>query len=249
MAPIVCPACGEGIAPADVNVAEGVALCRRCRELTRLSEIAAEAPGVSAERALTDPPPSGCRVVDDGVTMRVEASARSLGGAVVSLFFALFWNSIVGVFVAIVAASYWVRLVGPLPAWAPSQGPGGPGGPKLPLGVAIFMTLFLVPFVAVGVFMLGVALVSMMGRVAVTVRGGEGLVFTGVGAIGRRQRFDALAVKAVRIGETRHEESKSHHIVIEGERPLKFGSVLKDERRAWMAAVLRGVLVPGTGRG
>jgi hypothetical protein len=249
VAPIVCPACGEGIAPADVNVAEGVALCRRCRELTRLSEIAAEAPGVSAERALTDPPPSGCRVVDDGVTMRVEASARSLGGAVVSLFFALFWNSIVGVFVAIVAASYWVRLVGPLPAWAPSQGPGGPGGPKLPLGVAIFMTLFLVPFVAVGVFMLGVALVSMMGRVAVTVRGGEGLVFTGVGAIGRRQRFDALAVKAVQIGETRHEESKSHHIVIEGERPLKFGSVLKDERRAWMAAVLRGVLVPGTGRG
>jgi hypothetical protein len=244
---VSCPSCFKPIPPEDVNVKEGVAYCRACGELSRLADIADDADTPSPEKVLAEPPPPGCRFEDDGVTMRVVASARSLAGAIGALFFAGFWNSIVSIFVILVATSLWVRLVGPLPSWFPTPFTGSGNSAPMPLGMAIFMVIFLTPFVAIGLVMTGVALVCLFGHVSVSVRGAEGVAFTGVGPIGWRRRFDALGVRGVRIAETRQRETTSKNLLIEANRTIKIGSLLTERRRAWMAGVLKAVLLPGAG--
>jgi hypothetical protein len=239
----VCPACGKAIATADVNVGEGVALCRGCGKLSRLSEVV-DAPASRA--ALVEEPPLGCHVVDDGVEWRAEATTRSVGGAIAALFFAAFWNSIVGVFVAVALGSLWLRLVGPLPSWAPQTQAG------VPLAVACFLVLFLVPFVAVGLAMIGMVFMGLGGRVEVRMREGTGVIFTGVGPVGWRRRFDALAVTSVRIGEVIGSEGgRSKHIEMRlgaHGRRLKFGTGLSEQRREWLTGVCQAVLEPGRRR-
>lgn len=242
MPAVSCPACGGAVAPDDVNVGEGVAYCRGCGEVARLSEIAAGGAASGVAITLQDVPPKGCRVEDDGVTMRVIASARSLGGALAGTFFAVFWNSIVGVFVGVVLATFWVRFVGPLPSWAPLTSPA-----NMPLFMAFVLTVFLIPFVCVGVIVAGATVVCIAGHVTVTIRDGVGTVFVGVGPVGWRRRFDALAVTSVRVVDERSSESRSTNLVIEADRTVKFASGLPAKRRAWMALVLRAVLVPGGG--
>lgn len=243
---VICPACAKGIPSDDVNVKEGVAFCRACGRLSRLAEIAAQEDLPPTTQVLSETPPAGCRFEDDGVTLRIRASARSAGTAIGALFFAGFWNSIVSVFVILTATSLWINLVGPLPSWFPTpfSGNSGSSNGPMPLGVALFMVLFLTPFIAVGLMMTGVALVSMFGHVTVMVRGSEGTVLTGVGPIGWRRRFDAVAVTSVRVVETKGKDSSGKNIEIEAGKKIKFGSLLTDRRRAWMGGMLRAVLLP-----
>lgn len=104
--PSLCPACGQAIAVEDINISEGVGLCRACGKLSRLSDI--------VEQAAIDPnalamPPGGCAYDEliDG-TRRVRASHRSLSSAVGLLAICLFWNGIVSVFVLIAIGGIYV---------------------------------------------------------------------------------------------------------------------------------------------
>lgn len=243
VAQVVCPACGEGIATADVNVAEGVALCRGCGELSRLSDMVE---GVAPKAALDAEPPAGCRVEDDGVMWHAVVSARSLPGAFGAIFVAAFWNSIVSVFVGVAVGGLWVRLIGPLPSWVPMKS----AGPPMPLGMLLFLCVFLTPFVAIGAIMIGAVCMCIAGHVSVRVRGGSGVVFSGVGPIGWRRRFDALAVTSVRLRESRDSEGGTRAVIEmcmgdETGKKLRFGSMLRENRRAWLAGVCRAVLEPG----
>ncbi len=248
---VTCP-CGQDIPIADINVGEGVALCRGCGKLSRLMDLATPLEDAAAIEAANAPPPKGCRIDDFGGQAVLVASARSLTTAGPLLFFAAFWNSIVSVFVLIATAGLWTNLVGPIPAWFPApsatNGPGGSNnsiGIGMPLGMALFLCVFLIPFVAIGLGVLCAALVAMAGRVVVRLRGPEGVVFTGIGPIGWRRRFDASRVKAVKFVESAAERNGQRRklIGIETEqRTIKFGSVLTDQRRAWLAGALKKVL-------
>ena len=242
-----CPSCSEPLTAGDINIAEGVALCKACGRLSRLSEVV-EGPALSPTEVAT--PPHGCAWHDDGRTITVEATCRSPGGAIAALFICLFWNGIVSVFVLIALAGLYTNLVGPLPAWFPAPSmKGGPGGSQtgagMPLGMSIFLCIFLIPFLAVGALIFAGFLLCLAGRVTVKLEAGAGSIRTGLGRIARTRVFDATAVKAVRLNTetTGEQQNRKTRIVIEADKPVKFGSILSDERRKWMCGMLRVLLV------
>jgi len=251
-----CPSCGAEIAVEKINIAEGVGLCDACGEVSRLADIAdgndqdesSVAPVVDA----ADDPPPGCALDDRGNEIIVRASCRSLGSAIFGLIFGTFWNGIVSIFVLIAIGGLYTNITGqPLPSWfpAPSGGSSGPGhhGTSGNLGpnMTLFLCVFLVPFVLVGVGMIIFVLVSLFGRNEVRLRGEEAVVRTAIGPVGWKRRFDASKVTQVRIGRTSWKENNRTKpvICIEAERTLRFGSSMREDRRAWMCAVLRKLLV------
>ncbi len=256
---ITCP-CGAQIAIEDVNMAEGVALCRRCGRLSRLADLAApaneRASGSSKDQAearkaaalAQGDPPRGCAIRDFGDRVVLRASARSLAGAGGLLFFAVFWNGIVSIFLVIMIASFLHHAGITLPSWFPTPfGSGSGTSQNMPLGMTVFMALFLTPFVLVGVTVIGALMITIVGRVEVRLRGPDGVVFTGVGPLGWKRRFDADAVEAVLLTDADIEENgkKKRAIAIEtGKKTIKFASLLPDQRRLWLGGVLKTMLMP-----
>ena len=117
--------------------------------------------------------------------------------------------------------------------------------PVMTVGMTIFLWLFLTPFIAIGLVMLGALLTCAAGRVEVRLRDGVGVVFMGFGPVGWRRRFEVSRVKSVTIGRTtwsQNEQTKPV-IVIDCGEPLRFGSGLPEVRREWMGATLRKMLV------
>ena len=258
----ICP-CGAMIEIDDINIAEGVALCRRCGKVSRLSALAdgevAGGPGPRSSRDAAEErkaaalargePPAGCVMTDLGDRVVLRVSARSVSSAIGLLVFCVIWNGIVGVFVVALVASIMGHMGATPPGWFPLPKLGSGG--NLPLAMTIFMGLFLTPFVVVGVMVLGGVLVSLVGKVEVRLRGPEGVVFTGVGPIGWTRRFDADAVEAVRFieGDVEVNNKKQRAIAIEtATKTIQFGSGLPDQRRLWIGGVLKTMLTPLAGR-
>ena len=134
----------------------------------------------------------------------------------------------------------------PLPHWFPA--PNMNGNP-MSVGMTIFLWIFLTPFILVGLAMIGAFLSSLAGRTEVRLGSTEGVVFTGVGSLGYRRRFDASGVKNVRLDDRQWNDSDGRRqrkscIVLETRegKLVKFGSMLAEERRKFMAGAVRKVL-------
>lgn len=167
---------------------------------------------------------------------RISASARSGKAAAGTMFAALFWNGIVSVFVLIALGGTVQAIFGSLPTWFPA-----PGNMGMPLGMVLFLWVFLLPFIGIGLMLFGTLLTTLGGRCEVRLRGTEGTIFTGVGPFGWKRRFDAGQVTSVRLGKTAwsRNDERQPCVLIEAEKTLRFGSVLPSERREWMASALR----------
>jgi hypothetical protein len=238
---VVCPGCRGNIASEDVNMREGVAMCRGCSRLFKVSELAEDSELADVEVAQA---PRGCEIQDDGVQTTLVASHRSIPGAIGALFFGLFWNGIVSVFLLMNIASTLQHLGVSLPTWFPA--PKMNGG-SVPLGMTLFLWVFLTPFLLVGGLVIVWFLMSLGGKVEVRVRGGEGVIFTGIGAIGYRRRFDAGRVARVGLKHKRDSEgATSSTILLSADQEITFGGNLPKERKRWLAAAARHVLMPGS---
>lgn len=239
-----CAQCDADIPGDDVNVAADVAYCRVCNVAYALSALRGDA--LSGFDALARP--KGVWVVEAGRDVRVGASCRSLVGALGLLFFAGFWNSIVGIFVLAVTASSIQHAGGTLPAWFPA--PTTSGGGSMGLGMTLFMWVFLLPFIAIGLGLMGAFMLCLAGRVEVVVRGGEGRVITGVGGMGWRQRFDPSQVVGVELEQSRWTDSDGDRqqqvqvaIALRDGKRIRFGRGLPEERRRFVAGMARTLLV------
>lgn len=174
-----------------------------------------------------------------------------MAGAIGLGIFTLFWNGIVSIFVAVVITGWYSKLIGPLPAWVPSptvtQGHGQTAqtGSQMATSELIFMTLFMTPFVVIGVGVFFATLTCLFGSVRIEIDGGRGRVRTGLGPLSIGKRFDALSVKSVAIGESSMKRNgrTQPQIVLTADREVRFGAGLPKERRAWMVATLRTLLV------
>lgn len=281
-----CPACSAVIAVDDLNIAEGVGLCRACGKVYKLSELAHDPEVAKAELELREGKiPSGCRVDDNepGV-IRVRVSARSIPTALFFTIFATFWNSIVTVFLVIGFTSIFsspppaepsanstngaqvtpesinsTSEAGAAPSATQSadsrrssgkpSGGGNITGPLTGGGILLFM----IPFVLVGIGTACVAIVSWAGEVRVTIGDrtdhDSATVFLGLKNLGWKRRFKPSAVKSVTIGDSGVSVNNRPQpgIIIQTDKPLKFGSMLADDRRRWMAATLRVLLLPTGG--
>jgi hypothetical protein len=191
-------------------------------------------------------PPAGAWCTNDGTGPVIGATHRSLGVAFGALAMSVFWNGIVSVFVLVALAGTLRNLGLPLPHWFPA--PNMNGSP-MSVGMTIFLWIFLTPFILIGLVMIGAFLSSLGGRTEVRIGNTEGVVFTGIGTLGYRRRFDASAVKDVRIDDKQWRDSDGYRrrkacIVIETRegKLVKFGSMLAEERRKFVAGAVRKVL-------
>ncbi len=229
-----CPDCNAPIPDTDANESEGVALCRGCETLHAIDSLGEWGDLPVPVGVLKDEPPSGCWMSDDGVEMRVGISTRSASFGGFFVFFAAFWNTVTGVFVVQAVSGLHKGLTHP--------------GAGASLGSSVFLAIFLVPFVLVGGVTGVLALVGTLGNVEVSIRGAQGMVFTGIGTIGWRRRFDATRVTDVRIVDSgaRSNEKIVHAVCIDADRTIKLASMATPARRDWLAGALKTILAPST---
>jgi hypothetical protein len=236
-----CPQCGQPIPEADVNVGKGVAYCRRCHLLHDLSELLDSAE-LDFAPELNAPPP-GTWLREDGFRTVVGATHRSLGQAAGLLFVVCFWNGIVSVFVTVATLGTLHQFGVPPPSWVPKMQEGGvfPHG-----GILIFLWLFLTPFIVIGVGMIMAFLSAVCGRTEVQLTGSDGFVYVALGPLGYRRRFDPAQVQSVKIVTNSVTKSGQPQYVIrmeiESRKPIKFGSMLREDRRRYLAAQVNRLL-------
>ncbi len=240
----VCSKCKRAIPAEDVNVASDIAFCRPCNLSHRLSELTL---GLALDASVdVNNPPAGAWFRNDGTEAVIGATHRSLGGALGLLFFALFWNGIVSVFVVLVVASTLRHLGISVPGWFPAP---NMHDNSMSVGMTVFLWLFLTPFIAIGLAMIAAFLSCIGGRTEVRIQNENATVFSGIGSIGRRRRFEVSQVKTVRIDDHHWRDSDGDrrsktNIVIETHagKPIKFGSMLSAERRKFVASAARARL-------
>jgi hypothetical protein len=238
-----CSRCGKAIPCEDVNVAQDIAYCRACNvsyqlsSLTRGAEVA-----VSID---TSHPPAGAWYRSEGSETVIGATHRSLGTAFGALLAGLFWNGVISVFVMYALTGTLQHLGVSLPAWFPA--PKSAGRPAS-VGLILFLWVFLIPFMLIGLAIVGTFLSSLGGRTEVRVGDNEAVFFTGLGPVGRRRRFAVSEIRAVKFDVRQwHDRSGDHRracIVVDmhSGKPFRFGSMLSEERRRFVAASLRKTL-------
>ena len=236
-----CTKCRRTISPEDINVANDVAYCRDCNISYRLSDLTFGGDGggdIDLNR-----PPKGAWFINNGSGAVIGATNRSLVSAFGLLFFALFWNGIVSIFVLVAISGTLHNLHVPLPDWFPA--PKMNGG-DMGVGMTIFLWIFLTPFIVIGISVALGCMNCLFGKTEVRVAGTQGVVFTGVGQLGWRRRFDAPQVKEVRILQSTGSKGQNTvNVLIETRegKQIKFGSLLTGERRQFVLGALRKTLL------
>ncbi len=219
-------------------MAKDVAFCRPCnvaRPLSSLAHGTALETGVDLNR-----PPPGCWHRHDGMGVVTGATHRSVGATFGLLAVSLFWNGIVSVFVLLVLSSTLRLMEVSVPEWFPAP---KMNDESMGVGMTIFLWIFLTPFIAIGLAIIGGFLSALAGRTEVRLNRTEGVIFTGIGPLGWRRRFMTPDVKEVRIDNQQWRDSDGDrrsktHIIVElnSGRLLKFGSMLREDRRKFVAA-------------
>jgi len=225
----------------DVNVAKDIIYCRSCNlahSLSALLQTTELTTGINF-----DHPPAGVSCDLASGHLIVSATHRSLGMAAGTLAMALFWNGIVSIFVLIAIAGTLNNMGVTLPSWFPA--PDMNGSP-MSTGMTLFLWLFLTPFIVIGTSMIGAFFLSIWGKTEVRADPTGGTVFTGVGPLGYRRRFSPSHVSDVRIEDKQWRDSdgdrqQKTNIIIETKegKLIRFGSMLTNERRRFLAAILR----------
>ncbi len=206
----ICPKCRAEIPLDDVNVATDIALCRRCKESFAYSELIEEQEAGSVNLNL---PPKGTWFLRTMNGFEVGSTTRS-AAALFLVPFMCVWSG------------------GSL---------GGIYGSQIIKGkFELVQSLFGIPFLLGTLIFGSIAVMSVCGKIVVRVEGIKGEVFTGVGPIGWRQKFQRDDVTKVR--RSQHRGSKgnmSDQITIEGRKTIHFGVGMKTERLHFILAALR----------
>ena len=209
-----CLKCGSPIPAEDVNVAADSALCRKCGKAFRFSDGVTRAAISSFDPAKV---PDGVTFEPQADGLAAEVSTRS-SQAWFLVPFVLIWSSLS------VAMLYGTQFQ----------------HRKFDL----FQSVFGLPFLF-GSFLLGwQALLSAAGRVLITSNGAEGTIFQGVGALGRKWRFQWADLSSVgedtrttgRGGPTRSVRVSFHSGACTD---FRFGAILSAERREYVISLLQ----------
>lgn len=207
-----CPDCGRDVPLDDVNVARDVALCRACGGTFSFADLLGDDTGSRPAADAADPPRGAWSTPTfDG--FQVGTSTRSP--------FAFFIVPFMGV-------------------WSGGS-LGGIYGQQIASGrFNLMMSLIGIPFILGTVCLGTLAMMTICGRVVVSVAGDEGKVFTGVGPIGWTRRFAWSDVATIReFSVPGSKGGRSPALALEGTTRLVFGTGLNEPRRYFLRQVLR----------
>jgi len=235
----ICPGCGTAIDADAINITEGVALCPSCGRLSRLSEVVERRRPVGE---ILENRTRGCSVTQQGHEIVAKVRHFSLGGFLGLLALTLFWNGITGLFVLIAIAGLYSNLVGPIPHWFPAP----PMQDGMGLGMSIFICLFMIPFVAIGVGIFAGAILALLGKTVAVIGEYEAYVSTGVFMFRWRRHFNPQQVHQVELvpsGRNQNGNASGYKIAIRADEDIEFAQSLPDARREWLYAVLHELLI------
>jgi hypothetical protein len=210
---VVCPKCRHKIPLADINVATDIALCRSCGEKLKYSEIAFDHDAIT--RSLNNPPRGVWKKDYSASGFEVGASTRSAVAFFLVPFMCI-WagGSLGGIYGTQIWSGHFNRT----------------------------MSLFGIPFI-LGTLLFGsITMLTVFGKIVVNVEGGNGVIFTGVGPIGWRRRFDWRGVTSIRRTQNRNQNGSWPQITLDGEKRLSFSAGVKAERQDYMLAFLQNKL-------
>lgn len=119
------------------------------------------------------------------------------------------------------------------------QQTAGPGA-----GFAVFLWLFLTPFLAIGAGMMATAVNAVCRRTELTVTPDQVLLFRGVGSLGWRRRFtireaESIGLGVPRTGNRNTSTQEQIQVALRDGRTIRFGAGLRPDRRVFLAAALR----------
>lgn len=106
----------------------------------------------------------------------------------------------------------------------------------------LFMSIFGLPFLFGTIFLTALTLMFAIGKVRVTVKGDEGIIFTGIGSTGIQKFFKVSSISSVREETYSNHKSNGGSIIIEGNQRLKFGTNLSTERRYFFVKALKKLM-------
>jgi hypothetical protein len=127
---------------------------------------------------------------------------------------------------------------------------GGIYGTQIMKGeFSLLMSLFGIPFLLGSVLFWSLALMAICGKVEVTL-GDNSSVFTGVGPLGMRRRFDWSAVQAIRedIAGTGRNGGAQMAIFLEGAERVKLAAGVSEKRRHFLLTALKVLLAERGGK-
>lgn len=205
-----CPQCRSEIPLDDVNVANDLALCRKCGQNFPYSEVIAD-----RDTTPFDPsrPPRGAWFRQDHRGFEVGVSTRS-------------------------AAAFF--LVPFMTVWSGFSLGGIYGSQIIKGDFNLGLSLFGIPFLLGTLLFGSITVLTVCGRMSVRVNGNDGIVFTGAGPIGFRKRFKWNEVTTVRrTSKTSNEGKASQQITLEGKERISTGLGLSSKRFEFMLAALR----------
>ncbi len=101
--------------------------------------------------------------------------------------------------------------------------------------------LWFLPLVLTGVLVVGcLGAMRLGGRIEITIQGGLGTVFTGVGKLGKTQHFDWMDVVEVQDQHTNGRGGEEHHeIVLHTAKKIRTGQYLTKEQSSEILQALR----------
>lgn len=221
-------------------MAKDVAYCRHCNDLTRLSSLLESDEDAVEVDARRPPPGAWCLVGPHEV--RLGATHRSLPQAAGAFAFGAFWNGIVAIFVLIALQSTLRHLGWGLPEWFPAP---DIKDSSMGVGMTLFLWIFLLPFLGVGLGMAGAFVGCLYGKTEVRLGPRSVSIFRGVGFLGWSRRFlpkDVISVRLVdrvRRGSEGDDRAREVVILTRSGREFSFGSSLREDRLRFVAGVLR----------
>lgn len=209
-----CPQCKADIPASQINISANIAQCTQCNYVFKISEhISASSPVDNTFNR--NEPPKGAWIKSDFTTMTLGATTRS--------WFALF-------------------LIPFMVVWS-GFSLGGIYGTQFASGnFDTLSSLFGIPFILGSIIFWALGLMFVFGKVEITLTTEGGKIFTGIGIIGKTQRFEWSEINNIYEDVSYNSKRQAQHIiVIEGKTRLTFGSLLSEERRYYILKSLQQV--------
>jgi hypothetical protein len=207
---ITCPKCRAEIPLDDVNVARDIALCRQCGQTWSYGDLMAD---LQSDYPIPQTPPAGTWFHEQGPrAFTVGVTTRSLGALFIVPFTCV---------------------------WAGGSMTGIYGTQIYRRHFELGQSLFGIPFLLGSIVLVSLAAMTICGKMTVSVDGDDGVIFTGVGPIGWRRRFNWRKVTSIRRTQQMNRNGMSEQITFDGEKRLNFAGGIKAERLDYLLAVLR----------
>lgn len=244
MIAVYCKHCAREIPSNPSYFGRGTAYCPACEQVTPLGPDAMRRP--AARSTLIPDPPAGCSLhADSDSGFRLVVSTRLFAKALGILICALLWNAFSSAYISAYVHAHCEAVGVDPPSWLPKV------DIKVRQSNLDRPVLLQVPIIAsvavVGIGMFVYAAFLVWGRVEVRVLGDKGTIFTGIGRVGWKQRFDAANVRSVKAREDIVETDEGFEvrrcIRLDDGHARKFATLLPLDRREWAARTMRELLV------